>query len=57
MDVCGIFFKKKKKDILENKSLSKKYFLENYPILLCSLATLKWVGKLSFDFPYLVKNN
>ena len=49
------FFQKKK--ILENKSLSKNHFVENYPILLCLVATLKWVRKLSFDFPYLVKNN
>ena len=49
------FFKKKKN--LENKSLSKKHFLKNYHILLCLVATLKWVGKLSFDFLYLGKNN
>ena len=51
----AIFSKKKKN--LENKSLSKKHFLKNYHILLYLVATLKWVGKLSFDFLYLGKNN
>ena len=50
------FFQQKKK-ILKINHFPKNIFFKNYYILLCLVATLKWVGKLSFDFLYLGKNN